>query len=134
MLTGWLVLDPIVAILVALNILWAGGQLIRRSIGGLMDEVDPIVEARLKELLDASTSQFGLHYHGLRHRSTGNTTWVEVHLLFAKGIPLETAHALATRIEEEIASKLSRHTEVITHLETAEDHAKVHHHPHYEQL
>ena len=134
MLTGWLVLDPIVAILVALNILRAGGQLIRRSIGGLMDEVDPMVEARLKELLDACTGELGLRYHGLRHRSTGNTTWVEVHLLFPKGIPLESAHALATRIEEEIARKLPKYTEVITHLETAEDHAKVHHHPHYEHL
>ena len=134
MLTGWLVLDPIVAILVALNILWSGGQLMRRSIGGLMDEVDPIVEARLKELLDALTSQLGLRYHGLRHRSTGNTIWVEVHLLFSKGIPLESAHALATQIEEQIARELPKHTEVITHLETAEDHAKVHHHPHYEQL
>lgn len=134
MLTGWLALDPIVAILVALNILWSGGQLIRRSIGGLMDEVDPVVEARLKGLLDALTSKLGLHYHGLRHRSTGNTTWVEVHLLFRRGIPLESAHALATQIEEQIVRELPNRTEVITHLETAEDHAKVHHHPHYEQL
>jgi divalent metal cation (Fe/Co/Zn/Cd) transporter len=41
MFTGWLEFDPLVAILVALNILWSGGSLIRRSIGGLMDEVDP---------------------------------------------------------------------------------------------
>jgi cation diffusion facilitator family transporter len=134
MLTGWLPLDPIVAILVALNILWSGGHLIRRSIGGLMDEVDPVVEARLKQLLDRLTGQFGLRYHGLRHRSTGNTIWVEVHLLFPKGIPLESAHALATQIEEEISREMPNRTEVITHLETSEDHAEVHHRPHYEQL
>lgn len=134
MLTGWLVLDPIVAIVVALNILWSGGQLIRRSIGGLMDEVDPAVEAQLKKLLDTLTDELGLRYHGLRHRSSGNTLWVEVHLLFPKGIPLESAHALATQIEEDIARELSHRTEVITHLETAEDHAEVHHRPHYEEL
>jgi cation diffusion facilitator family transporter len=134
MLTGWLVFDPIVAILVALNILWSGGRLIRRSIGGLMDEVDPVVEGRLKRSLDRLTGELGLRYHGLRHRSTGNTIWVEVHLLFPKGIPLESAHALATKIEEEISEEMPNRTEVITHLETREDHAEVHHRPHYEQL
>jgi divalent metal cation (Fe/Co/Zn/Cd) transporter len=126
--------DPIVAILVALNILWSGGQLIRRSIGGLMDEVDPAIEARLKQLLDKLTSELGVQYHGLRHRSTGNALWVEVHLLFRKGIPLESAHALATQIEEQISRELPQRTEVITHLETAEDHAEIHHRPHYERL
>jgi len=133
MLTGWLEFDPIVAILVALNILWSGGQLIRRSIGGLMDEVDPEVEGQLKALLDAHTSRLRLRYHGLRHRSTGNTIWVEVHLLFPQGTPLEVAHTLATEIEEQIERELPNHTEVITHLETIEDHAQVHHRPHSEQ-
>jgi divalent metal cation (Fe/Co/Zn/Cd) transporter len=59
---------------------------------------------------------------------------VEVHLLFPKGIPLESAHALATQIEEQISRDLPHHTEVTTHLETTEDHAEVHHRPHYEQL
>ena len=48
MLTGWLRFDPVVAILVALNILWMGSKLIRQSIGGLMDEVDPIVESQIR--------------------------------------------------------------------------------------
>jgi len=134
MFTGWLEFDPLVAILVALNILWSGGHLIRRSIGGLMDEVDPAVEAHLKKQLDSLTGQLGLHYHGLRHRSTGNTLWVEFHLLFPANTALASAHALATRIEEELEQQSPGRTEVLTHLETEDDHRQIHSHSHFERL
>jgi cation diffusion facilitator family transporter len=134
MLTGWLQLDPIPAILVAINILWSGGKLIRRSVGGLMYEVDPQTETQIKQLLDAMTSQLGIGYHGLRHRNAGNTLWVELHLLFPKGVPLQSAHAIATQIEEALVEKLPMKTEVITHLETLEDHEQTHSREHYKQL
>ena len=114
MITGWLALDPIIAILVALNILWTGGQLIRQSIGGLMDEVDPKTEARLKSLLDPMTQAQGIEYHGLRHRNTGSTLWIELHLLFSKGILLQNAHAIATQIEDRLKENFPSRTEVIT--------------------
>jgi cation diffusion facilitator family transporter len=133
-LTGWLQFDPIIAILVALNILWSGGKLMRQSVGGLMDEVDPEAETRLRTLLGEMTSELGVEYHGLRHRNAGATIWVEFHLLFPKGIPLESAHALATRIEERIEKEFGMRAEVITHLETLEDHHEVHTHEHYEHL
>jgi len=126
MITGWLVLDPIIAILVAFNILWTGGQLIRRSIGGLMDEVDPETEARIKSMLDPITETEGIEYHSLRHRNTGSTLWIELHLLFPKGILLENAHAIATEIEDRIKHNFPSRTEVTTHLETLEDHADIH--------
>jgi cation diffusion facilitator family transporter len=126
MITGWLVLDPIIAILVALNILWTGGLLIRQSIGGLMDEVDPETEAKIKSLLDPITQSQGIKYHALRHRNTGSTLWMELHLLFPKGILLENAHAIATQIEDRLKSNFPTRTEVITHLETLEDHAAIH--------
>jgi len=134
MFTGWLEFDPLVAILVALNILWSGGHLIRRSIGGLMDEVDPAVEAHLKKQLDPLTRQLSLQYHGLRHRSTGNTLWVECHLLFPENTTLASAHALATRIEEELEKQWPGRTEVLTHLETVDDHQQIHSHSHFERL
>jgi cation diffusion facilitator family transporter len=134
MLTGWLEFDPLVAILVALNILWSGGQLIRRSIGGLMDEVDPAVEAQLKKFLDSLTAQLGLQFHGLRHRSTGNTLWVEFHLLFPVNMALISAHALATKIEEDLEQWWTGRIEVLTHLETLEDHQQIHSHSHFEHL
>jgi cation diffusion facilitator family transporter len=134
MFTGWLEFDPLIAILVALNILWSGGHLIRRSIGGLMDEVDPAVEVQLKRHLDTLTGQLGLQYHGLRHRSTGNTLWVEFHLLFPVNTSLASAHALATRIEEELEQQSPGRTEVLTHLETVDDHQEIHSHSHFERL
>ena len=134
MITGWLVLDPIIAILVAFNILWTGGLLVRQSFGGLMDEVGPATEARIKSLLDPITQAQGIKYHALRLRNTGSTLWMELHLLFPKGILLENAHAIATRIEDRLKNNFPTRTEVITHLETLEDHADIHTDRHYQGL
>ncbi len=134
MLTGWVRLDPMVAILVALNILWMGGKLIRQSIGGLMDEVDPKTQDQVRRLLIEMTSQAGVQFHGLRIRNAGNTNWVEFHLLFPKDTSLESAHSLATRIEERIKQESTMRTEVISHLEPLEDHQRVHRHGHFEEL
>lgn len=134
LLTGRLYFDPVFAIFVALNILWTGGNLIRRSIGGLMDEVDSKTQARilgvLREMCECSRVQF----HGLRHRNAGNTIWVEVHLLFPEATSLRSAHELATKIEERIGGELGSRAEVITHLETLEDHDQVHAREHYKEL
>ena len=132
--TGWRRLDPIVALLVALQILWMGGRLIRQSIGGLMDEVDPATQTLIRKVLTEMSSEAGVEFHGLRHRNAGNTTWVEFHLLFPKGTSLESAHALATRIEERIQHESAMRTEVISHLETLEDHHEVHSRGHFEKL
>jgi cation diffusion facilitator family transporter len=133
-LTRWLSFDPIVAILVAVDILWMGSKLIRQSIGGLMDEVDPITQAQIRRLLVEMTSEAGVEFHGLRHRNAGNTNWVEFHLLFPKGTSLESAHALATRIEERIQQDSTMRTEVISHLETLENHREVHRRDHFEKF
>ena len=133
-LTGWLRFDPLVAILVALNILWIGSKLIRQSIGGLMDEVDPMTQAQIRRLLVEMTSDTGVEFHGLRHRNAGDTTWVEFHLLFPKGTSLESAHSLATKIEEKIQHDLTMRTEVISHLETLEDHHEIHSRDHFEKF
>ena len=124
-LTGRLSLDPIVAIVVALDILWMGSKLIRQSIGGLMDEVDPITQAQVRRLLVEMTSEAGVEFHGLRLRNAGSTNWVEFHLLFPKDTSLESAHALATQIEERIRQDSKMRTEVISHLEALGDHDEV---------
>jgi cation diffusion facilitator family transporter len=132
MLTGRLRLDPLVAILVALQILWMGGKLIRQSIGGLMDEVDPATQAQVRQLLVKMTSQAGVGFHRLRLRNAGSTNWVEFHLVFPQGTSLESAHALATKIEERIKQDATMRTEVISHLEPREDHQEVHRRGHLE--
>jgi divalent metal cation (Fe/Co/Zn/Cd) transporter len=80
------------------------------------------------------TSEAGVEFHGLRHRNAGNTNWVEFHLLFPKDTSLGCAHSLATKIEERIQQDSTRRTEVISHLETLEDHHEVHSRGHFEKF
>jgi cation diffusion facilitator family transporter len=124
--TGWLPWDPIFAILVALNILFSGVGLIRRSIEGLMDTAEPAVNLQLKEILDRETARHGIRYHDLRHRDLGDAYWVEVHLLYPGAMPLRQAHQIATGIEEEIERRMEPAARVFTHLEAIEDHQTVH--------
>jgi cation diffusion facilitator family transporter len=124
--TGWLPFDPLLAILVAINILWSGGTLIRQSVGGLMDEGDPEVERQLRHALDEETQQRGLWYHELRHRQSGASLWVEVHLLFPKGSLIEEAHWKATEIEAAIKQRFPVPVNITTHLEPREEHDEIH--------
>jgi cation diffusion facilitator family transporter len=131
LLTGWKPFDPICAIAVALNILWSGGNLIRRSVQGLLDYADPEVARDLRQKLDALCSELGLQYHGVRFRTTGQRLMVEMHLLFPRSCPVGEAHERATALEERLTQLSEVPTEVITHLEAVEDHSEVHHVEHY---
>ena len=126
MLTGWLPFDPILAIIVAGNILWTGSKLMRRSVGGLMDESDPTIDATLRNILHKETDKYHIHFHGLRHRNAGNKLLIEFHLLFHQSTPIAQAHEQATKIEQAICQQLPMQTEVITHLEPIEGHDEVH--------
>jgi len=131
LLTGWKPFDPIVAIVVAANILWSGGRLVWQSAVGLLDYSDPEAGRRIRERLDAICSELNLQYHGVRFRTTGYRQIIEVHLLFPRLTSVSEAHALATILEERLPAELGMPAEVITHLESLEDHAQVHHHEHY---
>ena len=131
MLTKWKPFDPLLAIAVAINILWAGGRLVWRSAVGLLDHSDPKVGKEIRGKLDAICNALGLQYHGVRYRTTGYRQIVEVHLLFPHLMAVGEAHRLATLLEERLARELSEPAEVFTHLESAEDHAAVHEKEHY---
>jgi cation diffusion facilitator family transporter len=126
LLTGWLPFDPILAIAVALNILWSGGKLIRISVGGLMDEVDPDVDRDVRAILDAETKKRSLAYHELRHRRSGTTVWIDFHLLFPSGTSIEDAHDQTTEIEAMLHRNLPMPCTVTTHMEPIEDHEGTH--------
>jgi len=131
LLTGWKPLDPLVAIGVALNILWSGGHLVWRSVQGLMDYADPATGRGLREKLDALCAEIGVQYHGVKFRTTGYRLMVEVHLLFPYGLAVGEAHRRATQLEERLPEVLSMPAEVITHLESLEDHGEAHREEHY---
>ncbi len=131
MLTKWKPFDPLLAILVAINILWSGGRLVWRSAVGLLDHSDPTIGKEIRGKLDAICSDLGLQYHGVRYRTTGYRQIIEVHLLFPHLLAVGEAHRLATLLEERLPQELSVPAEVFTHLESAEDHAAVHAKEHY---
>jgi cation diffusion facilitator family transporter len=131
MLTNWKPFDPLLAIAVAINILWAGGHLVWRSAVGLLDHSDPEIGREIRGKLDALCSELGLQYHGVRYRTTGYRQLIEVHLLFPHPMAVGHAHRLATLLEERLPPELSVPAEVFTHLESVEDHAAVHTKEHY---
>jgi cation diffusion facilitator family transporter len=131
MLTGWKPFDPIVAILVALNILWSGSNLVWRSITGLLDHSDPEVGRVLRQRLDALCDDLKVQYHGVKFRHSGYRVLVELHLLFPHDMSVGEAHRLATQIEERLPAETGIPMEVITHLESEQDHSEAHRQDHY---
>ncbi len=126
LVTGWLPFDPIIAIAVALNILWTGGKLIRQAISGLMDQSDPETDAALRKVLAEETARYQAAFHGLRHRNAGTRLLIEVHLLFPDTVSLAEAHEKATLIEKAVASHFPHPTQLLTHLEPLEGHDEFH--------
>ncbi len=131
LLTGWKPFDPLVAIVIAINILWSGGHLVWHSAVGLLDYSDPKAGRIIRDKLDAICAELDIQYHGVRFRTTGYRQLIEVHLLFPNLTPVSEAHRLATIVEERLPAELEMPAEVITHLESLEDHADVHRAEHY---
>ena len=119
-LTGWLVLDPLIAIIVAIQIVWTGWELVHRSFQGLMDRSIPDEEiAIVTEVLDRVRHEGG-DYHNLRTREAGTRSYIDVHVLVPGVTTLQAAHDLSEKLEDEIRARLP-HSEVLVHLEPLED-------------
>ncbi|HEX5094272.1 MAG TPA: cation diffusion facilitator family transporter [Burkholderiales bacterium] len=119
-LTGWLALDPLIAIAVALHITWTGAKVLRRSVLGLMDRALPEPELeRIRKILEPYQVR-GIEYHALRTRRAGRVRMVEMHVLVPGDMNVREAHRIADEIEEAIRAELPG-SAVITHLEPIED-------------
>ena len=119
-LTGWLWLDPVIAILVALNIVWTGWRLLQRSAAGLMDVSIPEEEIRaIADVLDRYRKQ-GLEFHALRTRQAGTRAFVSFHLLVPGAWSVKQGHDWSERIEADIRRAVP-HAHITTHLEPMED-------------
>lgn len=118
--TGWLRLDPIIALAVAVQILWTGWHLMARSFEGLMDRAVPEGDrAAIVHVLEALRHQGG-DYHALRTRVAGAKSFVDVHVLLPGSMSIQEGHDLVERLENDIRARLP-HVEVLTHLEPLED-------------
>jgi cation diffusion facilitator family transporter len=120
--SGWLWLDPVIAIAVAINITWAGTRIMRGSAMGLMDTALPATDlAALKAILD-KYDQDGVKYHALRTRQSGARRFVSLHVLVPGLWTVQRGHRLLERLEGDIRKGLDNVT-VLTHLESLEDSA-----------
>lgn len=98
--TGWALLDPLVAMAVAVQILWIGWRLLREAVGGLMDEAPPpeVVEQIRRVIGEYRGESIG--YHDLRARHSGHTTFIQFSLVVPGTMTVARSHALCDRIEE----------------------------------
>jgi cation diffusion facilitator family transporter len=119
-LTGWEILDPIVAFLVAGNIIWTGIRIVRSSALGLMDTALPSQEQdKIKNILEGYMKD-GVHYHALRTRQSGARQFVSFHVLVPGEWTVQQGHHLLETIERDIHQALSNVT-VFTHIEPFND-------------
>ncbi|QLQ01863.1 MAG: cation transporter [Thiobacillus sp.] len=118
--TGWLWLDPVIALLVALNIVWTGWQLLQRSAAGLMDVSLPEEEVRAIERILDRYRQEGMEFHALRTRQAGTRAFVSFHLLVPGVWTVQHGHDWSERIEADIRAAVE-HAHITTHLEPKED-------------
>jgi cation diffusion facilitator family transporter len=120
-LTGWLVLDGIVAIGVAVNILWTGYQLMRRSAMGLLDTGIPEAElSRIILVLEILKSQ-NVEYHSLMTRQAGQRKFISMHVLVPGKWSIQKGHDLVEKIEKDIRELFNVPVTVFTHIEPKED-------------
>ncbi len=124
-LTGLSWLDPLVAILVALHILYTAYALMRNAFQGLLDEADPHNTRVLLDLLEKMVAKKLVSgYHQLRHRQTENVIWIEMHLLMPDTMSTGEAHNRTTELEEAVRALFpERIVQITTHVEPDQHHA-----------
>lgn len=119
-LTGWLWLDPVLALLVASNIVWTAWRLLQRSTAGLMDGSLPTEQhAKVLAILDRFRA-LGIDFHALRTRESGARSFISLHVLVPGEWTITRGHQLVENLEREICRELP-HASVLTHLEPLGD-------------
>jgi cation diffusion facilitator family transporter len=119
-ITGWERLDPIVAFIVAGNIIWSGVRIVRKSVLGLMDTALPAEEQSVIQRVLDGHSQTGVKYHALRTRQAGTRSFVSFHVLVPGKWTVQRGHDLLELIESDLRLALPNIT-VFTHLESLKD-------------
>ena len=119
-LTGWLWLDPVIALLVAGNILRIAWKLLYSSAQGLMDRALPDADTLLLQAVFDQYRAQGIEFHALRTRESGARRFIDVHVLVPGHWSVQHAHELVEKIEADIRQALPQST-ILTHLEPLED-------------
>jgi cation diffusion facilitator family transporter len=119
-LSGWNWLDPAIAILVAVNIVWTGWQLMSRSASGLMDIALPAEQLAKIDAILCEYRKHQISYHALRTRQAGRRTFITLHVLVPGAWSVQEAHDWVEKIEKELRNAVPG-SHVTTHLEPIDD-------------
>jgi len=119
-LTGMNRLDPIIAIVVAVNILWTGARLLRRSVEGLMDTALPAAQHRAILEVLGRYQRDGIHFHALRTRYAGSRSFISLHVLVPGDWTVQHGHDLLEQVERDIRAAVPG-AAVLTHVEPIGD-------------
>ncbi|MFA7582810.1 MAG: cation diffusion facilitator family transporter [Proteiniphilum sp.] len=123
--TGWFIIDPIIAILIALNIIYTGYKLISRSASGLMDATIPAEDLEKVTLYLDSLKVNEIEYHSLLTRVAGQRKFISMHLLVPGEWSVKQGHDWADNVEETIIGLFDEPVTVSTHIEPVDDPASV---------
>ncbi|MDQ4105789.1 MAG: cation diffusion facilitator family transporter [Actinomycetota bacterium] len=119
-LTGWLILDPLVALIVAANIVWTGVRLLRDTLQGLLDRALPAEDLETISKVLARYERQGIRFHALRTRAAGQRRFVSMHVLVPGRWTVQKGHDLSEEIEKDLGEKLPGST-IFIHIEPSED-------------
>lgn len=118
--TGWVLLDPIIGLIVAANIVWTGINLVRRSVNGLMDAALPVSEQKIIETVIAKYQAKNIVFHDLQTRQSASRRFLSVHMLYPGNWTVHDAHHIAEDFEKDIRAVLGDAV-ISTHLEPVDD-------------
>lgn len=109
-------LDPLLALIVAINVLWQGSKVITASVGGLMDQaIDPADEVRIHQIIKAEADG-AIEAHDIKTRMAGRVSFVEFHLVVDGGMTVEQSHTICDRLEAALKREVDG-IQVIIHVE-----------------
>lgn len=118
--TGWYFLDPLIALIVTAQVIWAGIRLVRKSVLGLMDTALPPEEVQQITDLIEKHAYRGVYFHALRTRQSGAQRFMTVHIQVPGSWSVQDGHTLLEEIEQDVFQEL-RPISIVTHLEPLED-------------
>jgi cation diffusion facilitator family transporter len=116
LLSGWHILDPLIAAAVALNILWMGYKIAVQSMSRLLDQAaSPEIEQQIRDVIEANGGG-ALEAHDIRTRQAGRALFIEFHLVVPGAMTVDDAHAICDRLEHSIENSIEG-SEVVIHVE-----------------
>lgn len=117
----WSILDPIIAIIMAANVIFTGFQLLKKSYSGLMDKSLPIEELKIIDDCIRKSATGKALYHGLRTRKSGSARFIDFHFLLPGKTSISESHYICNEIEKHIKEELGKETLVTIHVEPMEN-------------